>query len=176
MRVCHGCLSPVDNSRRILLPLQDLLFTTEVFLDLPSRKIGSCHFEHILFGLDFFICGKHHGMFCDAINQYQINIFSGSCNLDFDMGNVSLMIFPLIKYIGFNFPFATVAQFRSFKSNGIGGFITLFSWRMYFWKDTYRMIAGSKDTGFCYMVAFFINIFSRCAFRIIPYDVKWLNL
>ncbi len=113
MRVCHGCLSPVDNSRRILLPLQDLLFTTEVFLDLPSRKIGSCHFEHILFGLDFFICGKHHGMFCDAINQYQINIFSGSCNLDFDMGNVSLVIFPLIKYIGFNFPFATVAQFRS---------------------------------------------------------------
>ena len=113
MRVCHGCLSPVDNSRRILLPLQDLLFTTEVFLDLPSRKIGSCHFEHILFGLDFFICGKHHWMFCDAINQYQINIFSGSCNLDFDMGNVSLMIFPLIKYIGFNFPFATVAQFRS---------------------------------------------------------------
>ena len=76
-------------------------------------KIGSCHFDHILFGLDFFICGKHHWMFCDAINQYQINIFSRSCNLDFDMGNVSLMIFPLIKYIGFNFPFATVAQFRS---------------------------------------------------------------
>ena len=43
---------------------------------------------------------------------------------------------------------------------------------MYFRKDTNRMITGSKDTGFCYMVAFFINIFSRCAFRTIPYDAE----
>lgn len=50
-------------------------------------------------------------MFCNTVNQYQINIFSGSCDLDFDMGNISLMIFSLIEYIGFDFPFTAVTQF-----------------------------------------------------------------
>ena len=62
--------------------------------------------------------------------------------------------------------------FHRMKSNGVGRFIILFSWRVYFWKDTDRMIAGSKDTGFCYMVSFPINVFRRCTFRAITYDTK----
>ena len=31
---------------------------------------------------------------------------------------------------------------------------------------------GSKDTGFCYMVAFFINFFSRCAFGAITNNAR----
>ena len=34
------------------------------------------------------------------------------------------------------------------------------------------MITGSKDTGFCYMVTFFINAFNRCTFRAITYNTK----
>ena len=50
-------------------------------------------------------------MFCNAVDQHQINIFSGGSDLDFYMGKVCIMAFSLIEDIGFHLTFPAVAQF-----------------------------------------------------------------
>ncbi|CUX14314.1 hypothetical protein BN3456_00045 [Clostridium sp. C105KSO13] len=64
------------------------------------------------------------------------------------------------------------ALFHSFKSDGICGFITFFRRGMDSGKDTDWMIAFCKDTGFCDMIPFLVNIFSGCAFGTIPNNAK----
>lgn len=61
-----------------------LLFTAEVFFDTPSGEVCFCDFANILFGMDEFVGGKHHGMFGNAINKNQADIFFESCYLEFD--------------------------------------------------------------------------------------------
>lgn len=46
---------------------------------------------------------------------------------------------------------------------------------MYSGKYADRVIAGSKDTGFCNMTPFFVDIFSGCAFRAVPDNAKCLK-
>ena len=55
--------------------LKHLFLTTEIFLYAPSGKVSHGDIYHVFFGLDFLIDCKHHGMFCNAVNQYEINIF-----------------------------------------------------------------------------------------------------
>ena len=50
-------------------------------------------------------------MFCNAVDQHQINIFSGGSDLDFYMGKVCIMFFSLIEDIGFHLTFPAVTEF-----------------------------------------------------------------
>lgn len=38
------------------------------------------------------------------------------------------------------------------------------------------MIVASKNAGFCYMIAFFVNCFSICTFRTIPNKTQCIEL
>ena len=60
------------------------------------------------------------------------------------------------------------SPFYGLKSNRIGRFIIFFLRRMDLRKNANRMIDASKNTGFRYMIAFFINIFRGSTFRAIP--------
>lgn len=55
--------------------LKHLLLTAEIFLNAPSGKVSQGDIYHVFFGFDFLIGCKHHGMFRNAVNQYEINIF-----------------------------------------------------------------------------------------------------
>src|SRR5699024_4781046 len=66
--------------------------------------------------------------------------------------------------------------FDRIKRDGIYRFIVLLNRRMDHGKNTDRMLAGSQDTGLCYMVSFFINTFRLCAFRTIANDTKRFKL
>ncbi len=69
--------------------------------------------DYILFGFDSLVGGKHHWMSCDAVNKYQINIFSGCSNLYSGMGKVCFMVFAFVKDIHLNLSLPAVTQFGS---------------------------------------------------------------
>ena len=50
-------------------------------------------------------------MFCNAVDQHQIDILSGGSDLDFHMGKVCIMVFSLIEDIGFHLTFPAVTEF-----------------------------------------------------------------
>ena len=52
-------------------------------------------------------------MFCDAINKYQVNVFSRCSNLYFDMRKVSFVVFAFVEYVCFDLAFLSVTQFGS---------------------------------------------------------------
>ena len=61
--------------------LEHLLFAAKIFFDFPSGKVKFSSLYHIIFRFDFPVCRKHHGMFRNAIDKDEINIFSGSSDL-----------------------------------------------------------------------------------------------
>ena len=76
--------------------LKHLLFTAEIFLNAPSGKVSQGDIYHVFFGFDFFIGCKHHGMFRNAVNQYEINIFLRSGNLHFHMRKIGIVRSALV--------------------------------------------------------------------------------
>ena len=52
-------------------------------------------------------------MFCDAIDEYEVNFFTGSSDLNFHMGKISFVLFPFINQGHFHFAFSATAQFCS---------------------------------------------------------------
>ena len=62
------------------------------------------------------------------------------------------------------------------KRDRVYRFIVFFGRRMDHRKNADRMLAGSQNTGLCYMVSFFINAFRLCAFRTIANDTKSFKL
>ena len=72
-----------------------------------------CNFYHIVFRLDFLVCCKHHRIFCKPINKDEINIFPGSSDLYFYMGQISVMQFAFVEQGQFYLAFPAVTQLRS---------------------------------------------------------------
>lgn len=78
--------------------MEHLLLTAEIFLNAPSGKIKLCYFEDSFFGTDLLIRSQHHRMFRDPVDQDEIDVLSGSCDLYLHMGQVCIMaLAPVIK-------------------------------------------------------------------------------
>ena len=90
--------------------LKHLLFTAEIFLNVPSGKVSQGDIYHVFFGFDFLIGCKHHGMFRNAVNQYEINIFLWSGNLHFHMRKIGIVLLPLVSQGSFDLTLSLITK------------------------------------------------------------------